>query len=160
VRPAKLAAATELDQFIIDQALTGEELRADLKRRAEIKRAFNPVEQAPDPTGARSLSEAETIVVKKVLSCVARVNGRFGKGTIAAVLRGSSSKQVIEHHLDQLSTYGLLRGMRQDEITAYTKALIEAGCIAVGRGAYPTVTLTDYGRQVMTGRAEAMLELN
>jgi len=75
------------------------------------------------------------------------------------VLRGSSSKQVIEHHLDKISTYGLLRVMTQEEITNYIKALIEAGCIVVGRGAYPTVSLTDYGREVMTGRAEVRLEL-
>jgi len=159
-RSSKLPAATELDHFIIDQAPSGDELRADLKRRADMKRAFNPVNEEPESNRARSLSETETIVVKKVLSCVARVNGRFGKGTIAAALRGSSSKQVIEHHLDKLSTYGLLRGMTQDEIGAYIKALIEAGCIAVGRGAYPTVTLTDYGRDVMTSREQVLLDLN
>jgi ATP-dependent DNA helicase RecQ len=157
-RSPKLPEASELDHFIIDQALTGSELRADLKRRAELKRVLSPVTVEPELSGARSLNDAETIVVKKVLSCVARMNGRFGKGTIASVLRGSSSKQVIEHHLDKISTYGLLREMTQEEITNYVKALIEAGCIVVGRGAYPTVSLTDYGREVMTGRAEVRLE--
>jgi hypothetical protein len=37
--------------------------------------------------------------------------------------------------------------------------LIQAGCIAVERGAYPTVSLTEYGREVMLGRAEVKLEL-
>jgi superfamily II DNA helicase RecQ len=158
-RSPKLPEASELDHFIIDQALTGSELRADLKRRAELKRALSTAAVEPEPGGVRSLNDAETIVVKKVLSCVARMNGRFGKGTIASVLRGSRSKQVIEHHLDKISTYGLLRVMTQEEITNYIKALIEAGCIVVGRGAYPTVSLTDYGREVMTGRAEVQLEL-
>ncbi|MEK6301976.1 MAG: RecQ family ATP-dependent DNA helicase [Acidobacteriota bacterium] len=159
-RSAKLPEATELDHFIIDQALTGDELRADLKRRAEVKRTFNPEIVEPEPNGSRALNEAETIVVRKVLSCVARVNGRFGKGTIAAVLRGSSSKQVLEHHLDKLSTYGLLRAMTQDDITTFIKALMQAGCIEAGRGVYPTVSLTDFGREVMTARAEVMLELS
>jgi ATP-dependent DNA helicase RecQ len=95
-----------------------------------------------------------------VLSCVARINGRFGKGTIASVLRGSSSKQVLEHGLQKLSTYGLLSAMTQDEITAYVKALMAAGCITTGRGAYPTVSLTDFGRDVMTSRAEVQLDLD
>jgi len=113
----------------------------------------------PGAPPGRSLNPAETIVVRKILSCVARLNGRFGKGTVAAVLRGSSSKQVIEHRLDQLSTYGLLKEMTQDDITVYMKALIQAGCIAVGRGQYPTVSLTDFGREVMTSRAEVMLDI-
>jgi superfamily II DNA helicase RecQ len=159
-RSARPPEATELDHFIIDNALTGEELRADLKRRAELKRALTPSIPEPEASSARSLNEAETVVVRKVLSCVARVNGRFGKGTIAAVLRGSSSKQVIEHGLDKLSTYGLLRAMTQDVIKAYIKALLEAGCITAGRGAYPTVSLTDFGREVMTARANVMLELS
>ena len=93
------------------------------------------------------------------MSCVARLNGRFGKGTVAAVLRGSSSKQVLENRLDQLSTYGLLKSMTQDEITAYVKGLIQADCIAVGRGQYPTVSLTEFGREVMFSRAEVMLDI-
>ena len=98
-------------------------------------------------------------MVQKVLSCVARLNNRFGKGTVAAVLRGSTSKQVRENQLDRLSTYGLLKTMTQDEITSYIKGLIQAGCIAVQQGAYPTVSLTPYGREVMAGRAEVKLEL-
>jgi ATP-dependent DNA helicase RecQ len=105
------------------------------------------------------LNDAETLVVRKILSCVARLNGRFGKGTVAAVLRGSSSRQVIEHRLDQFSTYGLLKEMTQDEITAYLKALIQSGCVSVGKGQYPTVSLTDFGREVMLSKAEVMLAL-
>jgi ATP-dependent DNA helicase RecQ len=122
-----------------------------------MNRATTGAEQET-PSGRRP-NAAETIVVRKVLSCVARLNGRFGKGTVAAVLRGSSSKPVIEHHLERLSTYGLLRDMTQVDITAYVKALIQAGCIDVGRGQYPTVSLTDFGREVMLARAEVMLEL-
>ena len=64
-----------------------------------------------------------------------------------------------DSQLDKLSTYGLLRDMVQDEITTYIKALIQAGCIAVQQGMYPTVGLTDFGRDVMTSRAEVTLEL-
>jgi ATP-dependent DNA helicase RecQ len=160
-RSAKLPAATGIDEMIIDNAPTGSELRAELRKRAELDRATSGAASITEPETprGRSLSAAETIVVRKILSCAARLNGRFGKGTVAAVLRGSSSKQVIEHHLDRLSTYGLLKEMTQDDITAYVKALIQASCIAVGRGQYPTVSLTDFGREVMMSRAEVMLDL-
>jgi ATP-dependent DNA helicase RecQ len=161
-RPQNLPPSTEMDQFIIDNALTGDDLRKELRKRAELNRAMSepatPIE-TEGPQG-RALTPAETIVVRKILSCVARLNGRFGKGTVAAVLRGSSSKQVIEHHLNQLSTYGLLKEMTQDDITTYVKALIEAGCIVVGRGQYPTVSLSDFGREVMMARAEVTLQVS
>ncbi|HLF84617.1 MAG TPA: RQC domain-containing protein, partial [Blastocatellia bacterium] len=160
-RSAKLPPATQIDELIIDNAPIGSELRAELRKRAELDRATSGAASItePEPPRGRSLNPAETIVVRKILSCVARLNGRFGKGTVAAVLRGSSSKQVIEHHLDRLSTYGLLKEMTQDDITGYVKALIQAGCIAVGRGQYPTVSLTDFGREVMMSRAEVILDL-
>lgn len=160
-RPAKLPPQSEISQLIIDNAPTGSELRAELRKRARLDRALNETAGEPEvePSRGRSLNPAETIVIRKILSCVARLNGRFGKGTVAAVLRGSGSKQVIEHHLDRLSTYGLLREMTQDEITTFVKALIEAGCVVVGRSQYPTVGLTDFGREVMMSRAEVMLDL-
>jgi len=159
--PGKLPPATRIDEFIIDNAPTGRELRAELRKRAELDRVVSGVSTAnePEAPSGRSLTPDERIVVRKILSCVARLNGRFGKGTVAAVLRGSSSKQVIENHLDRLSTYGLLKAMTQDEITVHIKALIEAGCIAVGRGQYPTVNLTEFGREVMMSRAETTLDL-
>ncbi|HEY7543841.1 MAG TPA: RQC domain-containing protein, partial [Blastocatellia bacterium] len=149
--------ATEMDHFIIEHAPTGRELRARLKKKAAESRAARaPVEEE---TRARSLTESETLVVKKILSCVARMNDRFGKGTVAAVLGGSTSKQVKENNLDKLSTYGLLRDMTRDEITNYIRALIDAQCIRVSSGAYPTLSLTPLGRDVMTGRAETKLEI-
>ena len=158
--------ATEPERAQIDHAPSGQALRDELRGRAERKSGASPAAQADaQPSRARRLNDAEVIVVKKILSCVARVEkefgkGKFGKGTIAAVLRGSTSKQVRENKLDQLSTYGLLRDMIQDEITLYITALMAADCIAVAQGLYPTVSLTDFGREVMTGRAEVMLELS
>jgi hypothetical protein len=112
-----------------------------------------------DVTAVRNITESERVTVKKILSCVARLNDRFGKGTIAAVLRGSQSKQVAQHELKRLSTYGLLSDMPHDEIIGYIKALIQAGCIATNRGGYPTLRLTEQGREVMFGRADVRLAL-
>jgi ATP-dependent DNA helicase RecQ len=155
---SKMAEATQMDQFIIEQAPAGRELRDDLKKKAEAARKSVETESA-SAAGGRALNEDEALVVVKILSCVARLKNRFGKGTVAAVLRGSTSKQVLEHDLNELSTYGLLRTMTQDEITLFIKALIQADCIQVDKGAYPTVSLTDFGREVMLRRAEVMLDL-
>ncbi|HJQ25583.1 MAG TPA: RecQ family ATP-dependent DNA helicase [Blastocatellia bacterium] len=165
-RQTKAEKATALEHFIIEQAPSGVELREQLKARAASRRALSQAESTGEtpPVRARQLNAAQHTVVIKILSCIARIEreygrGRFGKGTVAAVLRGSTSKPVLESKLNQLSTYGLLSDMRQDEITAYIRALIDAGCVAVEKGLYPTVSLTDFGREVMHSRAEVMLEL-
>ncbi|HMG33798.1 MAG TPA: ATP-dependent DNA helicase RecQ [Blastocatellia bacterium] len=160
-----LPPATQLDDFIVQTAPSGAELRERLKSRSEAnaRRAETTGDGAngePEGSGSgRALNGEETLAVRKILSCIARMNGRFGKGTVVAVLRGSMSKQVVENHLDKLSTHGLLRLLSQDELNGYIKALIKAGCIGVSKGLYPTITLTEFGREVMHERAKVRLEM-
>ena len=68
---------------------------------------------------ARSLTEDETLRVRKILACATRMKGRFGKGVLAATLRGSAAEKVMNAGLNALSTYGLLGDMRQDDIMLY-----------------------------------------
>jgi ATP-dependent DNA helicase RecQ len=114
----------------------------------------------PAPFGPRALSDGEHLAVRKILSCVARVEGRFGRGTVASVLRGSKAKNVIVNNLDELSTYGLLGDYSQDELTRFINALIVAGCIRQSGGAYPVVSLTELGRQVMLDRLRVSLDFD
>lgn len=118
--------------------------------------ARKPVE----PSGPRALSDGEHLTVRKILSCVARLEGRFGKGVVAGVLRGARVKHILAHELDQLSTYGLLREHTQDELTRFINALIVAGCVQQSGGAYPVVSLTELGRQVMHDRARVALDFD
>jgi superfamily II DNA helicase RecQ len=106
----------------------------------------------------RTLSEPETVVVRKVLSCIARLNDRFGKGTIARVLAGASSGEISSHALGGLPTFGALRDIELPRINRYIKALILAGCVEVNAGSYPTLRLSEFGREVMHGRAQARLD--
>jgi ATP-dependent DNA helicase RecQ len=114
-----------------------------------------------EPTSAvtRPLTDDEHLVVRKILSCVARLEGRFGKGTVANVLRGSQAKAVLHHELDKLSTYGLLREYSQDDLTRYINSLIVAGCITQTSSVYPTVSLTPFGRTVMQDKQRVELDL-
>ncbi len=98
---------------------------------------------------ARLPTEEETVLLQKALSCVARVNGRFGRGRIAQALAGSRSKEVLEAGLDQLSTYGQLAPFGPDFAWNLLEMLIRFGCLEVGRGEYPTLALTELGGAVM-----------
>jgi ATP-dependent DNA helicase RecQ len=97
--------------------------------KAEQKSAMAETTPAPEMAGLRVLTDDEHLAVRKILSCVARLEGRFGKGMVAGVLRGSKAKNIITHQLDQLPSFGLLSEYSQDELTRYINALIVAGCV-------------------------------
>lgn len=96
-------------------------------------------------SAARFPTEEETVAIQKALSCVAHVNGRFGRGRIAQCLVGSRSKEVVDARLDRLSTYGLLGEWGEDYVWGLLNALIRTGCLAVSSGQYPTLSVTELG---------------
>ena len=79
---------------------------------------------------------------------------------VANVLRGSRARNVIGTGLEQLSTYGLLGRYSQDELTRLINALVVAGCVRQSGGMYPTVSLTELGKEVMHDRRRVVLDLD
>src|SRR5712691_4017985 len=112
-----------------------------------------------DPIYSRALTEDETMRVRKILACATRMRGRFGKHLLAATLRGSAQKNLMQARLNELSTYGLLRDMRQDDILLYIDALLAARCLQVSPGEYPTISITELGGRVMRERERVELAL-
>jgi ATP-dependent DNA helicase RecQ len=161
-----LEPATELDAFVRKHAPVAIDLEEELSERSRINRAREKAESVGETdegeiavTQARSLTEEEILLVRKILACAARMQGRFGKGLLAATLRGSRAKNVRDAGLDQLSTYGILSDMTQDELLLYIDALVAAGCLGTTGGAYPTVSLSSFGADVMRERAHLELAI-
>ncbi|HXI83319.1 MAG TPA: RecQ family ATP-dependent DNA helicase [Verrucomicrobiae bacterium] len=100
-------------------------------------------------SAARFPTDEETVAIQKALSCVARVDGCFGRGRIAQCLVGSRSKEVLDTRLDRLSTYGLLKDLGEDYVWGLLNTLIRTGCLAVSSGQYPTLSLTELGGDIM-----------
>ena len=122
--------------------------------------AVGPKPEADAPVNTpRPLTSDELLRVRKILACARRMKGRFGKRTLAATLRGSASKSVLEAQLNDLSTYGLLKDMAQDEILLFIEALVSARCLSVTKGQYPTVSITEFGNRVMLERERVELTL-
>ncbi|HJU55575.1 MAG TPA: helix-turn-helix domain-containing protein, partial [Pyrinomonadaceae bacterium] len=166
---APLEEPTALDDFVREHVPTGLDLERELDEGSRVRRASDEaVTAAAAPTEARggvsvtqarALTEEEGLLVRKILACAARMQGRFGKGMLASTLRGSRARTVLQAGLDQLSTYGILDDMTQDELMDYIDALVSAGCLHVTGGAYPTVSLTALGGDVMRERAVVELAL-
>jgi len=124
------------------------------------KTASAPIPSAPVDTSSRTLTDDELLRVRKILACAKRMNGRFGKKMLISTLRGSAAKQLLTARLNELSTYGLLRDMANDELEVYIDALIDAQCLRVKGGAYPTISTTELGDRVMREQERIQLVLN
>jgi ATP-dependent DNA helicase RecQ len=166
-----LAPPNALDKFVMKHVPVALDLEDELGTQSRMRRKREAAEasgisRATDGGGEsitvnepRELTDEETLTVRKILACAARMGGRFGKGMLASTLRGSRSAKLAQAGLDQLSTYGILAGLTQDEILLYIDALVAAGCLHVTGGAYPTVSVTQLGSEVMRERASVQLAL-
>jgi len=116
--------------------------------------------QAAEPD--KHAPASEPIIAVKVLSGIARLNGRFGLAMAAKALTGSKDRMVLQFGLQRLSTYGLLSGYTQDQVQQWIKELISQGCVAsrrtsMGEKIYPVLELTSRGHAIMTGEEEMLL---
>lgn len=91
---------------------------------------------------------AQWVVVQKVLSCVSRMQGRFGANRVAQVLRGEDDVVLRERELDKLSTFGLLPDWSVAAIRSVLEALVTEGCVVVAPDEYRQVSITPFGVQV------------
>jgi ATP-dependent DNA helicase RecQ len=89
------------------------------------------------------------VVARKILSCVARVQQRFGMAHIASILRGQSSDQVVSRGHEKLSTFGLLPDASSAEIRGYIEQLAVHGFLRQTDDAYPVIVLTANGLQLL-----------
>jgi len=93
------------------------------------------------------------ILVRQILSAIARCKGKFGVGVVAEVLAGSESERTSKWGLDQLSTFGLLRAHPVKRIIAMLHRLLESGLARQrdpdGVKFRPVIELTSAGIAVM-----------
>ncbi len=162
-----LAPATEFDKFVMKHVPFAGDLEEELSEQKRLRRGRERAEASGKDleaetigvTEARDLTEAEALTARKILACAARMGGRFGKGLLAATLRGSRSAKITQAGLEQLSTYGILSNMTQEEIMLYIDALVSARCLTIETGTYPTIALSPLGGEVMRQRTNVQLAL-
>jgi ATP-dependent DNA helicase RecQ len=101
------------------------------------------------------VSDDLTLLIRKLLSGIARCKEKFGVGVVAEMLAGSESERTQKWGLDQLSTFGLFRQYTVKRIVAMLHRLLEAGLAKQrdpdGVKFRPIVTLSPLGVEVMKG---------
>ena len=89
-------------------------------------------------------------ITQKILSCVLRLEQRYGAGYTAQVLTGSRDKRILECRNDELSTYGLLADQDKRVVHDWIEQLVGQGYLAK-EGEYDTLGITEQGVEGLKG---------
>ena len=95
------------------------------------------------------LNEQKTMRI--ILRAAEKHSGYIGKVKLAAMLSGSTSKQIFDSKLNFSPFYGKLNRDDQTKIIEYIKSLEAYGYLEKSRGKYPTVSLSDRGYGALNG---------
>ncbi len=95
--------------------------------------------------------EDSSITAQKILSCILRLDQRFGGSYTASVLTGSEEKRIIENNHDKLSTYGLLSDYSKHTVHDWIEQLVGQDYLEK-TGEYNVLNVTDRGRGVLKGK--------
>ncbi|QQZ09274.1 DNA helicase RecQ [Heyndrickxia vini] len=88
-----------------------------------------------------------------VLSCIKRMNERFGKTFITKVLTGSSDKKIRSFGFNKLSTYGIMKDRTQKEVNELIDFLTAEGYLRPTDGQFPVLLLTNQAVEVLRGES-------
>lgn len=94
---------------------------------------------------------------QKVLSCIYRVEQRFGEQYIVDVLRGSSRSKIKENRHDKLSVYGIGKQHSTEYWHSVIRQLIHLGYINQVVSTYVTLQLTANARPLLKGEISLSL---
>lgn len=98
-----------------------------------------------------------TVEAQKALSCVYRLNQRFGLKYVVDVLRGARTQRLLRLGHDQLSTYGIGKERSEAEWTSIFRQLIHRGYLFQDIENYSVLRLTESSRALLLGNVEVQL---
>lgn len=93
-----------------------------------------------------------TEVASSILSCVLKINHKFGVNHITGVLVGSKSQKVLKHGHDKLENHGSLKNYSFEQVRVWIKELLGKGYLEQTKDEYPIVKLLDKSNLALAGR--------
>ena len=108
------------------------------------------------------LSEGEevdrTIDTQKVLSCIGRMKRGFGITVLVDVLRGSKNRKIIGLGFNELSTYGIMKEYKKEELVSFINKLISHRYMDQVEGSYPVLKLNSNSLKVLRGEEKVFFK--
>ncbi|HKK64225.1 MAG TPA: DNA helicase RecQ [Clostridia bacterium] len=98
-------------------------------------------------------TEDLSVDAQKLLSAVARTGERFGGGHIIDIVKGGDTEKIRERGHDKLPTFGVGKGKPKKHWQQVLNDLLNRGALQQNGGRYPTLSMTEAGRDILFGRA-------
>lgn len=95
-----------------------------------------------------------TIESQKILSCIYRIEQRFGLNVVIQVLRGSKNKRILEFGLDGVSTYGIMKEYDENTLREIIMTLVSKGYIYSTADKFPVLKLSSNAGDVLRGQVK------
>ncbi len=96
---------------------------------------------------------------RKILSCVARLQQRYGAQHVVDVLRGGDTQRIRDLGHQTLTTFGLLADTPTKLIRSFIDQLVDDGLLTRTPDQYRVLQLTDEGVAVLKGASEREVRL-
>ncbi|WP_455538389.1 DNA helicase RecQ [Terrisporobacter sp.] len=98
----------------------------------------------------------------KVISCIIRMKRSYGINMIVDVLRGSRNKKVLDLGFNNLSTYGIMKNYKSDDLKIFINTLISHGYLdmteSMGRKAsFTTIRINNISKDIIKGNKKVMM---
>lgn len=91
----------------------------------------------------------KTLDSQKILSCIYRLEQRYGMTTVLDCLKGSNNKNAREKNLKDISTFGIMKENSLAYIKDLIGVLVADGYIKVTGAPYPVLKLTEKSKEVL-----------
>ncbi|MDA0578232.1 MAG: ATP-dependent DNA helicase, partial [Verrucomicrobia bacterium] len=97
------------------------------------------------------------VLAQKILSCVARVQERYGIGHVADVLLGADSEGIRRAGHEALSTYGIVKSLSRSALMAVVHQLVDQDVLVRTEGERPVLQLNKASWAVLRGEQSVRL---
>lgn len=160
-----------LHQFFIDKSQGDDQYKLSLRNKLfEISRFaqtqdclmkfildyFGETNTTPCGRCSNCLDDRELVDVtadtQKVLSCVVRMNQRYGKKVVTRVLVGKDNMANDWRHFEELSTFGIFKDRTLKDVSRLIDFLTANGFLMSSGGEYPTLLVSKKGLAVLKGQ--------
>ncbi len=163
-------ADLNLHRFFIDRSQGDDQYKLSLKNKlfkmsqyAETESClmkfildyFGEADTSPCGKCSNCLDNREVVDItsdaQKALSCIVRMDQRYGKKVITRVLVGKDDMANDWRHFEKLSTFGIFKDNTLKETSRLIDFLTANGFLKSSGGEYPTLLLSDKGLKVLKG---------
>ena len=148
-------AKAKLNQMI-SYCKTGKCFRQYILQYFDEIPEWTKCEQCSNCDGSAEVIDV-TVACQKILSCIYRMDQRFGTGMVVDVLRGKNTERIRSMDFHTLSTYGIMSDQSDNMIKDIISLMLSEGYLTLSGEKYPILTFTSKTEELLTAKVTLSL---